>query len=83
MSKINWRNLFTSTILKRGQSYFEDGLVENLYDNDGEITAEVWGNEQYDVEILLNDSEVVDMSCTCPYAEAGTVDQKQKNAWIR
>ena len=41
MSKINWRNLFTSTILKRGQSYFEDGLVENLYDNEGEITAEV------------------------------------------
>ena len=72
MSKINWRNLFTSTILKRGQSYFEDGLVENLYDNDGEITAEVWGNEQYDVEILLNGSEVVDMSCTCPYAEDGT-----------
>ena len=72
MSKINWRNFFTSTILKRGQSYFEDGLVENLYDNGGEITAEVWGNEQYDVEILLNGSEVVEMSCTCPYAEDGT-----------
>jgi hypothetical protein len=39
MSKNNWRSLFTPTILKRGQSYFEDDLVENLYDNGGEITA--------------------------------------------
>lgn len=72
MSKINWRSFFTSTILKRGQSYFEDGLVKNLYDHYGEITATVFGNELYDVEILLNGSEVVEMSCTCPYAEDGT-----------
>lgn len=46
--------------------------MNNLQNNGGEITAEVWGSDQYDVEIWMNGSEVVDMSCTCPYAEDGT-----------
>ena len=34
------------------------------------------GSEQYDVTIKLNKNEVIDMTCTCPYAETITANAR-------
>ena len=72
MNNTDWKNLFSSTILQRGKNYFKEGAVDDLLCNGGEVTATVWGTEEYNVEIWMNGSEVVEMSCSCPYAEDGT-----------
>ena len=56
------------TILKRGLDYFKDGLVGELEGDSGFWAAEVYGSEDYSVEIRLNErGEIFDYSCDCPY----------------
>ncbi len=74
---MSWTDLFEKHILERGQMYHLEGCVENPQVNDGEITAVVKGSEQYDVTIKLNKNEVIDMTCTCPYAE--TINANARN----
>ena len=72
MDIANWRSLFSSTILRRGEDYYNNGAVSQLEMDDDQLTAVVSGTEDYDVEIDLEDGEVEDMYCTCPYAEDGS-----------
>lgn len=66
-----WRDLFQDDILGRGVDYFIRNLVENVYVKDNIIEATVYGTEKYKVEIIKEDEEVIDLSCSCPYADAG------------
>ena len=67
----NWRTFFNKKIMTRGQDCFNRGLVDDLEYDDTHISAVVCGSEDYDVSIRLDDGEVTDMDCTCPYAEDG------------
>ena len=64
----NFEKHINPTILKRGRSYFDDGLVGELEEGDNCWTAEVYGSEDYLVDITLDDrGEIRDYSCDCPY----------------
>ncbi len=66
-----WQDLFTVTILKRGETYARKGTVSGVIANDELITASVSGTEEYQVKIGLKDQQITNMECTCPYAKAG------------
>ena len=68
---MDWERLFASRILDRGYDYYYDGAVEDLKYSDKCIRAHVQGTEDYEVEITLDDGEIVDMDCSCPYAADG------------
>ena len=68
---MEWYTLFKQHILDRGIEYFEDDRVRDYNYCDNEIIARVDGTEPYDVHIWLDDENVLDMECSCPYAEEG------------
>ena len=72
MMDSDWRELFQPWILERGRNYHAEGLVHNLHIDFDCITADVEGTDDYEVEIFLDEDMVVEMTCTCPYAEDGT-----------
>lgn len=57
-----------STIWQRGKNYFKDGAVADLQDNgDGQWSATVSGNDDYEVTIDLKFDHVQEWECDCPY----------------
>lgn len=68
---MKWKELFASHILKRGYAYYIENAVENIDISDEIIRADVIGSDDYEVEISLNNGEVTDMYCSCPYALDG------------
>ncbi|MCI5604928.1 MAG: DEAD/DEAH box helicase [Clostridia bacterium] len=59
----------SSTIYKRGMEYFREGRVHLRKREDKLITAVVDGDELYNVQIKLDDDNITDFFCTCPYYE--------------
>ena len=70
-NKMKWHTLFRQHILDRGIEYYEDGHVVDFNYSDDEIIAQVDGTDVYDVQIMLDGEEVIDMYCSCPYATDG------------
>lgn len=68
---MNWKKLFERHILERGYDYYCENAVENLNASTDIIMADVIGTEDYEVEISLDNGEVTDMYCSCPYAADG------------
>lgn len=67
----NWKELFLPHILERGRNYYEEGAVVSLGRTDTGYRAEVEGTEDYEVSIEIQDDEIMDMYCCCPYADSG------------
>ena len=64
----NFEKHINPTILKRGRDYFSDGLVAELDEDKNQWTAEVYGSEDYFVEIALDEQGgICGHSCDCPY----------------
>jgi hypothetical protein len=64
----NFEKHINPAILERGRNYFNDGLVGDLEEDDHTWTAEVYGSEDYQVAITLNEQgEICEHSCDCPY----------------
>ena len=68
---MNWESLFRARILERGYDYYLCNAVKNMEVTEDSITADVLGTENYQVEITLEEGEILDMYCSCPYAEDG------------
>ena len=68
----NWRDLFQDHILARGEMYYYDGAVLELHKTEHGYRAVVEGTEDYEVEIEIEEGEVCEMYCSCPYAEDGS-----------
>lgn len=68
---MNWYTLFRQHILDRGIEYYEEGYVVDFNYSDNRIIAQVDGTDVYDVQIMLDGEEVIDMYCSCPYAADG------------
>lgn len=68
---MNWKKLFATHILERGYDYYLENAVENIDISEDIIRADVIGSEDYAVEISINNGEVTDMYCSCPYALEG------------
>ena len=67
----DWQNEFEAHILKRGIEYYENGNIEEIAKTDYGYSAIVCGTEEYQVDIYLKGNKLLDMECTCPYAEDG------------
>ena len=67
-----WRDWFQPWILERGKDYWKNGYVTDLYRETDSVTATVQGTEDYEVVIFMDGDEIIEMTCTCPYAEDGT-----------
>ena len=68
---MNWKKLFATHILERGYDYYLENAVENIDISEDIIRADVIGSEDYEVEISVNNGEITDMYCSCPYALDG------------
>ena len=68
---LNWQRLFDPEILQRGREYYKKNKVRSLIQDGERYYAAVEGTEEYQVEILIQDSEVTEMQCECPWAEKG------------
>lgn len=63
-----FEQIIDETILKRGLSYFKNGLVADFVElSNGEYEASVSGSEEYTVRLEVNNNEIVEHNCDCPY----------------
>lgn len=67
----SWKELFSPRVLKRGKGYYEAGAVKQIMAAGRRVEAVVGGSEDYKVEIEVQDGEIADIWCSCPYAEDG------------
>lgn len=68
---MEWKGLFKSHILERGFGYYIEGSVVDIDISENNIRAQVSGSDLYDVEIEMENDEIIDMHCNCPYANDG------------
>ena len=66
-----WKDLFREHILARGEAYYYEGAVQDLEKTEHGYHAMVEGTEDYEVDIELEDGQICEMYCTCPYADDG------------
>ncbi len=60
--------LFKDYVLDRGYTYSQNGSVSNLNISKKRISASVMDN---DIEIILRDADIYNMSCTCDFYFSG------------
>lgn len=72
MIEKKWREWFQPWILERGKDYWKNGYVTDLHRTPEAITATVQGTDDYEVVICMDGDDIMEMTCTCPYAEDGT-----------
>ena len=68
---MDWKTKFSSAIRERGRSYYLAGRVKNFKQEGTRIHATVKGSKSYRVTIETDGSRILDMYCSCPYAEGG------------
>ena len=69
---LSWDDLVTwvgSKVASRGREYQRDGRVENIaMTAGGGLIASVVGSGQYEVQVHMDESGLLESYCTCPYA---------------
>ncbi len=68
---MEWKDLFSDNILHGGQEYVDSGAVHNISEQNGLISGDVTGLEEFHVKIRLANNSVEEMSCSCPFAQTG------------
>lgn len=71
LDECDWADLFTETIFKRGYDYYTKNKIKELQQESYGIGAIVSGTEDYHVTIDLENKQVMNMRCDCPYAAQG------------
>ena len=66
-----WKKLFREHILARGEAYYYDAAVLELQNTEHGYHAVVEGTEDYEVDIEIEEGQIYEMYCSCPYAEDG------------
>ena len=67
---MEWKHLFSDTIVGRGRLYYKQRVVQNLVKTEEEITASVVGTDNYSVSIKYENNAIISMKCNCPYAQS-------------
>jgi len=70
---MEWKNLFTESMLRGGQEYINNGSIKNVLATDSEITGDVSGIDDFHIKIELVDNAISKMNCTCPLAQSGVI----------
>ena len=69
--KVDWKKLFSTSILNRGRDYYRSGNVVDYRESDRTIEAAVLGSRIYDVRITDPGAFNMRMKCSCPHARDG------------
>ena len=67
----SWKDWFEPRILSRGYDYYRSGAVSDVSETEDGYEATVEGSEPYTVSVSIEDGELVDAECDCPYSEDG------------
>ena len=67
----DFEEYFESHILFRGENYYRENRILDIWCQDNSITAYVDGSEIYRVELKINDNEILNSYCSCPYSGDG------------
>ena len=68
MTLKNFEENISSTIIERGYDYFQSGYVNNLDEVETDLwIADVYGTDDYRVEIKTEKRKIKNWSCDCPY----------------
>ncbi|MBE5909831.1 SWIM zinc finger family protein [Pseudobutyrivibrio sp.] len=68
---MDWASLFKYHILERGYDYYVEDRIEIVSADENEVNARVDGSEIYDVVIKVENGNVTQMECNCPYSAKG------------
>lgn len=64
----DFENGISAVIFRRGEDYYENGLVEDLEEvAPGRWNAVVEGTTDYETEVCIKNGEIVSWDCDCPY----------------
>lgn len=68
MTLHDFKENISPVILERGYKYFVNKQVENLEEiENGHWDAEVTGTDEYFVSVIMNNDEIVEWECDCPF----------------
>ena len=67
----NLKSLFKPWIIERGIKYFQDGMVDIIYQSTEHIVASVNGTTKYMVSVEVKEKRIRKIACNCPYASSG------------
>lgn len=71
LKNCDFEDYFESHILSRGEDYYIENRILDIWCQDNSITAYVNGSEIYKVELEVDDEEILNSFCSCPYSEDG------------
>ena len=71
LKNYNFEDYFDSQILSRGKNYYRENRILDIWSQDNLITAYIAGSEIYRIELKVNDKEILNSYCSCPYSEDG------------
>lgn len=66
--KIKFEDKFEDKILSRGYDYYKNNLVQDVHMVDDLIVAKVIGSKTYKAFIQVEDDDLIEVGCSCPYA---------------
>ena len=67
----DFEKYFDYNILYRGESYYRENKILDIWCQDNLITAYIDGSEIYRVKLKVDDKEILNSYCSCPYSEDG------------
>ena len=71
LQNYDFKDYFESHILSRGESYYIENRILDIWCQDNLITAYIDGSEIYRVELKVDDKKILNSYCSCPYSEDG------------
>lgn len=71
LKNYNFEDYFESHILSRGRSYYMGNRILDIWCQDNLIIAYIDGSEIYRVELKIDNKEILNSYCSCPYSEDG------------
>lgn len=66
---IEYEQYFSNIILDRAEEYADDESIDILKQTETQIKATVRGTAKYTVNIVLDNKQIMEMDCTCPYED--------------
>ena len=66
-----FENYFASDILLRGQRYYNENRILDIWYQGDKVSAYIDGSKIYKVQLEIKNGEIKDYYCTCPYSEDG------------
>ena len=66
-----FENYFDSNLLYRGQGYYNEDRILDIWYQENDVTAYIDGSEIYKVKLEIENEKIIDYFCSCPYSENG------------